>query len=126
MLANAPRRRRHQRTVIDVENLSCRFQLKLAERTFESIVIRDVSAAGLGFELGESIAVDTDINITLIAGEWCHGLQARVIWCQRVCDSQGEPLQPRRYRMGLRFDPANAHNNILFYMAARTVVENAS
>lgn len=123
MLVNAQKQnRRHNRTNITVKNLKGSFRLLCGEQRLTDITLVDVSVSGAGLETAVPLLVGAELTLTLIAGDWELPIQGTVVWCQLCLDEQEYALHPPRYRIGIQLEPHNTHNNVLFFMGARTLI----
>jgi hypothetical protein len=108
---------------IHLEEVNGTFRLQADDKSYDSTVIRDVSVTGVGIQLDEPLAVGTMVEMTFSAGDWKIAVEGRVVWCS-VAVARGElgSRPTEAYRMGIKFNPHNANNNVIFFMASRSMV----
>lgn len=104
---------------IQLEEVNGTFCLQAQDKSYDSTLVCDVSVSGVGLKLSEPLEVGTPVDIVFSAGDWKIAVEGRVIWCnvgEQSAKSAGA------YRMGIKFDPRNANNNVIFFMASRSMV----
>ncbi len=112
------------RQAINLEEVNGSFQIETKYKNFDTAVICDVSVSGAGVELVEPLEVGTTIDLTFSAGDWKIRVEGRVVWCsiRNPSKSDGLGRNAERYRVGVKFNPRNANNNVIFFMASRSMV----
>ena len=110
---------------IQLEEISGGFQLDAGNKHFDDTFVNDVSVSGAGIELSMPLEVGSDIDLTFTAGDWNISVQGKVIWCSMDTKPQ-KSLDSDNYRVGVRFNPRNANNNVIFFMASRSMVRPAN
>lgn len=108
---------------IHLEEVNGSFRLEAKDKSYDSTLIRDVSVSGVGIQLSEPLEVGTNVDMIFSAGDWKIAVEGRVVWCS-VAAARGElgTRPAEAYRMGIKFDPRNANNNVIFFMASRSMV----
>ena len=63
------------------------------------------------------------VDMIFSAGDWKIAVEGRVVWCSVAAgrDELGTG-SVEAYRMGIKFNPRNANNNVIFFMASRSMV----
>lgn len=108
---------------IQLEEIIGSFEVDSEEVHFESAIVNDVSVSGAGIELPVALTIGSDVGLTFTAGDWRIGVQGTVMWCDELQQpdlSSAELINT--YRMGIKFDPSEANNNVVFFMASRSIV----
>jgi len=111
--------RANVRDNIHLEEINGAFHVDAAGEHFETLFVNDVSVSGAGIQLSAPLEVGSNIDLTFVAGDWSICVDGKVIWCS--LDS-GEHLLEDCYRIGVKFNPQNDHNNVIFFMASRSIV----
>lgn len=108
---------------IHLEEVNGAFQLEAKDKRYTNALIRDVSVSGVGVQLNEPLEVGTSVDLTFTAGDWKISVEGRVVWCS-IALARGErsAKSVEAYRMGIKFNPRNANNNVIFFMASRSMV----
>jgi hypothetical protein len=108
---------------IHLEEVNGTFRLQAKDKSYDSTQIRDVSVSGVGIQLSEPLEVGASVDMTFSAGDWKIAVEGRVVWCS-VAVAKGEQgaRATEAYRMGIKFNPRNANNNVIFFMASRSMV----
>ena len=108
---------------IHLEEVNGSFRLEAKNKSYDSTLIRDVSVSGVGIQLSEPLEVGISVDMIFSAGDWKIAVEGRVVWCS-VAVAKGEAggRAPEAYRVGIKFDPRNANNNVIFFMASRSMV----
>lgn len=108
---------------IHLEEVNGTFRLQAKDKSYDTTLIRDVSVSGVGIQLFEPLEVGTTVDMTFSAGDWKITVEGRVVWCS-VAVARGElgARPAEAYRMGIKFNPHNANNNVIFFMASRSMV----
>jgi len=108
---------------IHLEEVNGTFRLQADDKSYDFTVIRDVSVTGVGIQLDEPLEVGTTVEMIFSAGDWKIAVEGRVVWCS-VAVTRGElgSRPTEAYRMGIKFNPHNANNNVIFFMASRSMV----
>jgi len=108
---------------IHLEEVNGTFRLIAKDKTYESTQIQDVSVSGVGIQLAEPLEVGTTVDMIFSAGDWKIAVDGRVVWCSvAVARGQLGARSTEAYRMGIKFNPRNANNNVIFFMASRSMV----
>lgn len=111
------------RQSINLEEVNGSFRVETKYKAYEAAVICDVSVSGAGIELAEPLDVGMTVDLTFSAGDWKISVEGRVIWCSmRSSRNDGLTHSPETYRMGVKFNPRNSNNNVIFFMASRSMV----
>lgn len=106
---------------IQLEEISGGFYLDAGNKHYDDTFVNDVSVSGAGIELSTPLEVGSDVDLTFTAGDWNISVQGKVIWCSmdtKLQETQGSD----NYRVGVKFNPRNANNNVIFFMASRSMV----
>ncbi len=108
---------------IHLEEVNGSFHLQAQDKSYDFTLIRDVSVSGVGIQLSEPLEVGAPVDMTFSAGDWKIAVEGRVVWCS-VAAARGNPgARPEEaYRIGIKFNPRNANNNVIFFMASRSMV----
>lgn len=108
---------------IHLEEVSGSFHLEAKDKRFTPAYIRDVSVSGVGVQLDEPLEVGTNVDLTFSAGDWKISVEGRVVWCSiALTRSDRSAKSAEAYRIGVKFNPRNANNNVIFFMASRSMV----
>lgn len=109
---------------IHLEEVNGTFHLQAKNKSYDSTQVRDVSVSGVGIQLSEPLEVGTTVDMTFKAGDWKIAVEGRVVWCSVAAARGGGPSakSTEAYRMGIKFNPRNANNNVIFFMASRSMV----
>lgn len=107
---------------IHLEEIVGAFHVDAAGKHFETTCVDDVSVSGVGIQLSVPLEVGSNIDLTFVAGDWNISVDGKVIWCSMDTD---EVKTGDSYRIGIKFNPRNTHNNVIFYMASRSMVRSA-
>lgn len=108
---------------IHLEEVNGSFRLEAGNKSYDSTLIRDVSVSGVGIQLSEPLEVGTSVDMIFSAGDWKISVEGRVVWCSvAIAQGAGGVRGSEVYRVGIKFDPRNANNNVIFFMASRSMV----
>ncbi len=108
---------------IHLEEVNGTFRLQAKDKTYDSTLIRDVSVSGVGIQLTEPLEVGTTVEMVFSAGDWKIAVEGRVVWCSVAVARSDVGARPTEaYSMGIKFDPRNTNNNVIFFMASRSLV----
>lgn len=111
------------RQAIHLEEVNGAFRLDTKRKHFDGMIVCDVSVSGAGVQLDEPLEVGTTVDLTFAAGDWKISVEGRVVWCSV---STGRPdrdeLASEAFRIGIKFNPRNTNNNVIFFMASRSMV----
>ncbi len=111
------------RQSINLEEVNGSFRIQTKLKHYDAAVIRDVSVSGAGIELDDPLEVGANIDLTFSAGDWKISVEGRVVWCSmRTARSDSVSHSAESYRIGVKFNPRNANNNVIFFMASRSMV----
>jgi hypothetical protein len=111
------------RQTIKLEEINGAFRLDTKRKQFDTANVCDVSVSGAGVQLNEPIEVGTTVDLTFAAGDWKISVEGRVVWCTMgSVKTNGTARPTETYRMGIKFNPRNANNNVIFFMASRSMV----
>ena len=112
---------------IQLEEISGGFELDSGNKHFGDTLVSDVSVSGAGIELPTPLEVGSDVDLTFKAGDWNISVQGKVMWCSLDTKSPNtNTLEIDNYRVGVKFNPRNANNNVIFFMASRSMVRPAN
>lgn len=108
---------------IHLEEVNGSFRLQAQNKSYDFTLIRDVSVSGVGIQLPEPLEVGATVDMIFSAGDWKIAVEGRVVWCS-VATGKDElgTGSVEAYRMGIKFNPRNANNNVIFFMASRSMV----
>jgi len=109
------------REKILVEEIAGAFRLDAAGEHFEFTQLSDVSVSGVGLVLSAPLQVGSNIDLTFVAGDWSIGVDGKVIWCSL---DVGDVDSTDTYRLGIKLNPANSNNNVIFFMASKSMVRS--
>ena len=108
---------------IHLEEVNGSFRLQAQDKSYDFTLIRDVSVSGVGIQLPEPLEVGATVDMIFSAGGWTIAVEGRVIWCSVAVVKDDPGVSPAEaYRMGIKFNPRNANNNVIFFMASRSMV----
>jgi hypothetical protein len=107
---------------IQLEEVNGSFRLSSRNKNYDPAVVRDVSVSGAGIQLPEPLEVGATVDLTFAAGDWRISVEGRVVWCSIANVKRGDAGMVEAYRMGIKFNPRNANNNVIFFMASRSMV----
>ena len=110
---------------IQLEEVSGGFTLDAGNKHFDDTLVSDVSVSGAGIELSTPLEVGSEIDLTFKAGDWNISVKGKVMWCSLDTKSLNT-LELENYRVGVKFNPRNANNNVIFFMASRSMVKPAN
>jgi hypothetical protein len=111
------------RQSINLEEVNGSFRIQTKHKNYDGAVIHDVSVSGAGIELTDPLEVGANVDLTFSAGDWKISVEGRVVWCSmRTSRSDGANRNSESYRIGVKFNPRNANNNVIFFMASRSMV----
>jgi len=110
------------RESIHVEEIVGVFHVVSGNKHFETTYVNDVSVSGAGIQLSSPVEVGANIELTFAAGDWKISVEGKVIWCSL---EDNEIVPEDRYRIGVKFNPRNANNNVIFFMASKSMVRPA-
>jgi len=106
---------------IQLEEISGAFFLDVGKKHYDDTNVNDVSVSGAGIELSIPLDVGSDVDLTFVAGDWNICVQGKVMWCSRDVNLPKQ-MDADCYRVGVKFNPGNANNNVIFFMASRSMV----
>lgn len=110
---------------IRLDEVNGSFSLQVKDKSYDPAMIRDVSVSGAGIQLVEPLEVGTSVDMIFSAGDWKIAVEGRVVWCAvAVARDELGAKRTEAYRMGIKFNPRNANNNVIFFMASRSVVHS--
>lgn len=108
---------------IQLEEVNGSFQVEANDKSYTPALIRDVSVSGVGMQLNEPLEVGTSVDLTFSAGDWKISVEGRVVWCSiALIRGDRTAKSTEAYRVGIKFNPRNANNNVIFFMASRSMV----
>jgi len=107
------------REKILVEEIAGAFHLDAAGEHFELTQLSDVSVSGVGLVLSTPLQVGSNIDLTFVAGDWSISVDGKVIWCSLDADDVDST---DTYRLGIKLNPTNSNNNVIFFMASKSMV----
>lgn len=108
---------------IHLEEVNGSFLMVAKDKQYTLALIRDVSVSGVGLQLDEPLEVGTNVDLTFSAGDWKISVEGRVVWCSIAMARGDRPAKSAEaYRIGIKFNPRNANNNVIFFMASRSMV----
>lgn len=107
---------------IYLEEINGIFQLQANEQTFDPAVVHDVSVSGAGIQLSEPLDIGTNVTLTFTAGDWKISVEGQVVWCINASSLRALKKRKDIYRIGIKFNPRNTNNNVIFFMASRSMV----
>ena len=110
---------------IQLEEIIGKFHLDAGEKHFDNTFVNDVSVSGAGIELEAPLEVGSNIDLTFVAGDWNISVQGQVVWCINTPEKQAQVEEEGHYRVGVKFNPRNTNNNVIFFMASRSMVRPA-
>ena len=112
---------------IQLEEIIGKFHLDAGERHFDNTFVNDVSVSGAGIELDAPLEVGSNIDLTFVAGDWNISVQGQVVWCSMDSEKKKASIEKDdNYRVGVKFNPRNTNNNVIFFMASRSMVRPAA
>lgn len=115
--------RKNLRQNIYLEEVNGSFCLQMEDKNYDSILIRDVSVSGAGIQLSESLEVGSAVDLVFSTGDWKITAQGWVVWCiVALARNKFGARALEGYRIGIKFNPRNANNNVIFFMASRSMV----
>lgn len=118
---------------IELEEIVGSFHLDAGDKHFEQTFVNDVSVSGAGIQLSSPLEVGSNIDLTFVAGDWNVSVEAQVVWCtmhedqaqaRAIADAEANAADSS-YRVGVKFNPRNTNNNVIFFMASRSMVRPA-
>lgn len=110
------------RQEIQLEEINGNFELDSDEVHFDAAIVNDISVSGAGIELPVALDVGTKVDLIFAAGDWRISVEGRIMWCNPVTEKSIDQQDIDAYRMGIRFNPEHAHDNVIFFMASRSIV----
>ena len=108
---------------IQLEEVNGSFHIEAQDKRYDPAMIHDVSVSGVGVQLEEPLEVGTHVDLIFAAGDWKISVEGRVIWCS-IAKKLDLPVvkAAEAYRLGIKFNPRNVNNNVIFFMASRSMV----
>ncbi len=110
------------RQKIQLEEVNGYFELDSEDVHFESTIVNDVSVSGAGIELPVPLEIGSTVALVFTAGDWSISVEGRVVWCNTVRVDSLEQNKTDSFRMGIKFNPENNNENVMFFMASRAIV----
>jgi len=110
------------RQTIQLEEVNGTFELDSEEVHFETTVVNDVSVSGAGIELPVPLEVGSKVDLSFTAGDWKISVEGRVVWCNAIQVEGIDHTATDFFRMGIKFNPENNNENVMFFMASRAIV----
>lgn len=114
------------RQEILLEEINGNFELDSEEVHFDAAIVSDISVSGAGIELPVALDVGARVDLTFAAGDWRISVEGRVMWCNAVTEQSINHEAIDAYRMGIKFNPDNSNDNVIFFMASRSIVNPMS
>lgn len=108
---------------ISVRDIGSHFQMQYEGDVYDPIQISTVSVNSVDIQFPQLVSLGATVHLGLIAGDWELKVHGTIVSC--AIDMDGDnPRDPLQYCVRVQFDPANTHNNVLFFMAVRTLIES--
>lgn len=113
------------RQPIKLEEINGNFVVDSDEVHFDSAIVNDVSVSGAGIELPVPLPVGSQVDLTFTAGDWKISVKGKVMWCVAAQQPGLANDLIDIFRLGIQFDARNTNNNVVFFMASRSMVNPA-
>lgn len=110
---------------IQLEEILGQFYLDAGDKHFNDTFVNDVSVSGAGIQLPAPLEVGSNIDLTFVAGDWNISVQGKVVWCSMDSNKKLAEGKDSNFRVGVKFNPRNTNNNVIFFMASRSMVRPA-
>lgn len=108
---------------INVRDIGSHFQMQYEDVVYDPILITTVSINSVEIEFHQAASLGATVQLGLIAGDWELKVHGTVVACS-IDMQEPDPQAAKSYCVRIQFDPANTHNNVLFFMAVRTLIES--
>ena len=107
------------REKIYLEEIIGSFHVEAGGKHYDTTYVNDVSVSGAGIQLESPLEVGSNVDLTFAAGNWNISVGGKVIWCNK---NDNELKAGDSYRIGVKFNSRNINNNVIFFMASRSMV----
>ena len=108
-------RREHNRDELIAEPNTALFFIEVENTRYPLHKVHDLSVSGVGIEAPIAISKSTEIGLCFEEADYRINVIGTVMWCL--------PGTNDTFRLGIKFSPRTAQNNLLLFMAMRRYID---